>query len=227
MNHLSLIVKSHFKKRWKTIVCQVKAVNDIRNPKRGFLFDCEAARIEKLSQLVVELKQGNLVGDDIVLATVKDDVFILNTSKFITKQVFVVIDVSGRLKEPQVIDFSKQTVTFDTIDRQLTSQTCNQVVHLEVHDDWSLPTIFGYLIGYPILYYVQSNEETNNLGFVELTVIQIHHDNDLLFSFSVPKLIHDQDANVRMSLLTWLLPFRNDNNFEVKTFNATHSNVVL
>lgn len=209
------------------ITCQIKAVNDLENPKRGFLFDCGAVDVEMLRKLIQELKKVELVGKELIIALVQEDVFVLNTRKFVLNQNLVIVDISGSLKEPERVDLSVVAEMLNLVREQLTSQKQEEMVVLEVALNWCVPTIFGYLINYPVLYFIRPNEESNNLNFVELKVVQVYTEGKLLFSFSVPNQIYEKDLTVKESVSNWLAPFQNIEEFENKTFTATYPSVIL
>ena len=226
MDRLSSVVKSRFKKNWKQIVCQIVAVNDACNPKRGFLFDCGAGDVGKLTQLLQELKCESLINNKIVLVVVHEDIFILNPHKFEDEIPPVVVDVSGSLEVPRKFACDVVTSMFEEVKKQIRSSTAG-LIKLEIAENWSVPTIFGYLINYPVLYFLNPNDDANNLCSVELQVYQITSDDQTLISFSVPKAIIDQDEDVQQSITSWLLHFQSHADFKIKMFTATHPVVVL
>lgn len=230
MDRLSSIVKSRFGKHWRTISCQIRAVNDDSNPKRGFLFDCGALDVDKLIDLVRDLKNECLIAREVTVAVVKEDSFILNTQKFLSDSSGscpIVIDVSGCLKLPEKIISGSVAMMLDEIRGQLINNIEADVTLFKVNDDWCVPTIFGYLIGYPVLYCLRPGQDNNNLSFVELLVFQVLMQTEVLISFSIPKAIHDQDTQARDSIEHFLSHFQKSTDFEVKSFAATHSVVIL
>lgn len=230
MDRLSSVVKSRFKKHWRTITCQIRAVNDGSNPKRGFLFDCGALDVDKLVDLVGCLKKAGLIVREVTVAVVKEDFFILNTRKFLSDlsgSCPTVIDVSGSLKLPEKVISGSIAKMFDEIKSQLINNIEADVITLSLKDDWCVPTIFGYLIGYPVLYCLRSDQESNNLSFVELLVFQVLIQTEVLISFSIPKAIYEQDTQARDSTEHFLSHFQKGTDFEVKRFAATHPVVIL
>lgn len=233
MDRLSSVVKSRFRKHWRTISCQIRAVNDDGNPKRGFLFDCGTLDVEKLVDLVRRLKKDSLIAREVTVAVVKEDIFILNTRKFQSDMpgccpiVSIVINVSGSLKSPEKVNSGSVESIFNEITSQLINNIEADVITLNLDDNWSVPTIFGFLIGYPVLYCLQPEQEDNNLSFVELLVFQVLMQTEVLISFSIPKAIHDQDTQARDSIEHFLRHFQNGTDFEVKSFAATHPVVIL
>lgn len=226
MDRLCNIVRSHFRKHWKMIACQIEAVNDFKNLKRGFLFDCGAIDIERLKKLLGDLKREQLVCEYLAIVLVKDDGFILNVKKLYKKSP-VVVDVSGSLSLPVKIESHLTSEIFAEIEEQLALKSQEDVIRLVLHDDWSIPTIFGYLINYPAVYFLKPKEDSNNLSGITLKVIQIYAKDELLLSFSVPKSIYDVDADVQSTVTSWLSNFQNPEKFSIKTFCSVCATVVL
>lgn len=209
------------------IACQIQAVNDAANPKRAFLFDCGSADLKVLSKLIVKLKEQNQISKHIALVAVKEDIFILNKRKFLEESCHVVVDVSGSLVGPKRIDNSNDmNVMFMEIRKQIESFVEEMSV-LEVNEIWCVPTIFGYLINYPILYYQHPGDASNCLSFVELKAYQIKSSGQTLISFSVPSQIDEKDLKVQEVINNWLNSFRNSDKFHIETFSSNYATVVL
>lgn len=223
MERLCAVVREHFKKHWRMIASQIHAVNSDGNPKRGFLYDCGMINVDVLTKLIKKLKQESLIGKDIVVVSVREDIFILNTTKFHQESHHVVIDISGRLTKPTRMD--AMTDMFVRINEQLKALQGFAVVDLKLDETWCIPTIFGYLINYPILYYLQGDE--NCLSLVDLQVFQVTMKNEALVSFSTPSEIYQHDSSVKEVIDSWLQNFRSDDDFSVKSFIANYPTVVL
>lgn len=222
------IVRSRFRKHWRAIACQLHAVSDSQNIKRGFLFDCGAANIESLSDLVATLRTNNLIGEEISIVIVKDDIFILNIQKFYHENKHDVIDISGSLEKPIIIeDLTCITEMFRDIDKQLKSFAKNNSLKLEIKTDWCVPTIFGYLINYPVLYYLRPGEDDNCLSSIDLKVHQVISDNQTLISFSIPTEIYEENLNMQRNIETWLRSFQKSDEHFIKTFTANNPTVIL
>lgn len=224
MNRFIEIAKSFYRKHWKMIVCQIQAVDDVANIKRGFLFDCSSVDLKVLSRFLLKLKEENLISKDISLLEVKEDIFILNKRKFLKESFHVVIDVSGSLTYPKRLEDERDCdKMFIEIRRQIESS--DEVIStLEIDERWCVPTIFGYLINYPILYQC---DQHNNLSFVELKVFQIRSINQTLISFSVPSELYEKDSKIQEVIKDWLVCFQNKDKFQIETFSAEYPTVIL
>ena len=226
MDRLNWVVRSHFKKHWRTIACQIKAINDSDNPKRGFLYDCGAINVNNLMKLIRELKQENIICKDFLIATIQDDIFILNLRKFHLESSHVIVEISGSLKKPRIIE---ETASFAKMFLDINNQllSCeDEAIELKIIADWCVPTIFGYLINYPVLYY-HNDHNGNCLGTIDLKVHQVKTIEDTLISFSVPNEIFEQSMIVQKKILQWMQYFQTHENFSIKTFVANYPIVIL
>lgn len=227
MEGLCAVIKKSFKKHWRTIACQIYAVNNDENPKRGFLFDCGTPDVDALLDLVAGLKKNNLINNDIIIATVKEDVFILNTKKFHQKNSPILIDVSGRLDKPMILNFDDIEKMIKEIENQISNYDNDQLIELKIAHDWCIPTIFGYLINYPVLYYHLPDDDTNCLSLSDLKVYQVTTFNEILISFSIPKEVYERSKTVESLIDLWLSHFQHHDDYHVKTFIANYPTVIL
>jgi hypothetical protein len=219
------IIKSYFKKHWKTIALQIEVVNDIFNPKHAFLFDCCAVDVDKLNGMIEKLKSDEFISKEIKIVALKEDFFILNTKKFQHKTNHVIIDASGRLKKPEIKESLEVQEMLDDIRSQIIAKQDELMINLDMKETWSGPTIFGYLINYPILYFVDDDE--NCLSLIDLKVHQIKIKDEILISFSVPSEIHDNNLIVKQAISSWLSFFHKSDHFKIEIFDANHSSVIL
>lgn len=213
------------------IACQIYAVNRDENPKRGFLYDCGGVGdIGSLLKVLLAMKELSLVGKDILIALVKEDIFILNAKKFQRNAVddVIVVDVSGSLSAPRRIEVSIAFEgMFHSISEQLRVADKDKVLRMEIRDDWCVPMIFGHLIAYPILYYQNPAEDTNCIGLIDLVIHQVITKNETLISFSVPSLIYNSDKNIQETIDRFLHNFQHHDDHQIKTFTANNPTVVL
>lgn len=154
------------------------AVVDSRNATR--LMGSIAAN-ERVDRCADVLK----VGEDIFFTRLKP--LISNLTQAIDSKEFILIDVSGKLQEPRVLE--------DTIARRVMEQFRNIVDNLEqklndlqsskldeimtrchlvdlsglfLDEQWCIPSVFGFLLGYPVIYWCDNASEDNCLSLVPL-----------------------------------------------------------
>lgn len=227
MENICAIVRSLYKKHWKQIAYQIQTVNDPVSPKRGFLFDCGSVDVKTLAKLLVMLAEANEISKDVFLAAVKEDIFILNKRKFSEESSHIIVDVSGNLNAPrQIENFETFNGMFAEIRSQIDSNQ-EKFTQLKIEEGWCIPTIFGYLINYPILYYQSPNDDSNCLDFVELKVFQFKSKDQTIISFSVPIELYEQSTAIQESINDWQKNFRSNAEFRIETFSSKHATVIL
>lgn len=223
------IVKKYYKKHWRLISIQIAALIDATNPKRAFLFDCTRVDETKLSSLIANLRNENFVTNDITLVLAHSDYFIVNRAKFhetLTTSIF--IDISGECSSPRLLA-SSEAIQRNLVDIQkaILSHESDELLRLELDEAHSPPTIFGFLINYPILYYHQQAHEANCLSHKNLKVFHVTTCNQLLMSFSVPESLFNQCEHIRKSIETFLAHYEHSGEHVVESFIANYPDVVL
>lgn len=227
MDRLLPIIRSRFKKHWKAIACQIYAVNSEENSKRGFLFDLGKIDVPGMVDILGRLKKEGIIRRDLMIVKVKEDFFILNPSKFQSGGNEIVVDVSESLEKPRKIEDLREI-------RKMLEIVRNQILKLkeeeisvnvlEVPENVCIPTIFGYLINYPIIYYLNPQSDSNCLSLVDLTIHQVISYNEILVSFSIPSEIFSSDLSIQKTIKNFLSNFPNH---EIKTFTANYPTIVL
>lgn len=226
-NRMNELVRKHYRKHWRLICTQIAALVDGANPKRGFLFDCCGVDERELMSMMAKLRSEKFVRDDILLVLVGLDYFIVNKSKFrepLTQQILV--DISGN--SPEILESTELIQQkLSEIKNTILSHESADILRIEFNAAYSPPTIFGFLINYPILYHHQRAHEANCLSHINLKVFRVTTCNQLLMSFSVPETLYDQCENVRKSIATHLAYFERTGEHIVETFIANYPDIVL
>lgn len=153
------------------------------------------------------------------ICQVAGNVFVLNVEKTVDYLTLIysedfdrggskrVIDVSHSLPKPEFANeqtLPKLKGMLDTVLKQLINEKDfdSQVIKLQLKKDWNVTSLFGFLLGYPVVYWYESPEGQNGLSMVPLTVYKVYsvQDKELLmedkktcdenkhvvFSFSLP-----------------------------------------
>lgn len=116
------------------------------------------------------------VGEDILFA---DFNLLVNClKKSIEAEEFTLIDISGKLQEPRVLEnetakrVKKQCCKILEILQHESedSDRTTQLVDLSCYGDehWCVPSVFGFLLGYPVIYWCDQTSEQNCLSMVPL-----------------------------------------------------------
>lgn len=205
------------------ISLQIGAVNNLNVPKNGFLFDYGSADVEILKNLVDNLRLEKLVSDDIKIVTLEWEVFILNVKKFCSRCDLNIVNVSKDLEKPQIInDNSKIMKVLNEVVAKI-KESKDNIIELGSYGT-ICPTLFGFLINYPVLYYSDTDE--NCLSNVELKVFKILSSDHVLLSFSVPLEIFNINPKIQNDVKVFLENF-NLENYSIKIFNSTQCNIIL
>lgn len=223
-------------KQIRHISNQFQAVNDENLLKNSFLYDCGNVDVASIKQVVETLKNKCLISSDIRIVTLSQDIFILNIEKILCRENSskFVIDVSGSNDKPILVPHDKMNSfndMFEEIRKQLTllKSNNNEIIDLIIADDnWSVTSIFGYLINYPVLYYLPNSIDSNCLSNIDLKVFQIMLDDDIVISFSVPLDILNDNEIIQYHIAAYLKTYQNySNKYQIKSFIANHSHVNL
>lgn len=224
------IVKKYYRKHWKLISIQIEALSDVNNPKRGFLFDCTSVDETKLKSMMAHLRNEHFVANDIIIVLVNSDFFIVNKSKF-HEIIFtiILIDISGNLNEPKIHNSNDESTQkiLNNIKNVILNHENEDILKIEANDDDSPPTIFGFLINYPILYYHKHAHEENCLSHKNLKVFQVMACNQLLMSFSVPESLFNQCENIGKSIEAYLGYYENSEKYAVESFISNYPSIIL
>eukprot|EP00088_Acartia_fossae_P006052 TRINITY_DN12762_c0_g1_i6.p1 TRINITY_DN12762_c0_g1~~TRINITY_DN12762_c0_g1_i6.p1 ORF type:complete len:250 (+),score=24.81 TRINITY_DN12762_c0_g1_i6:590-1339(+) len=115
----------------------------------------------------------------------------------------IYLDISTNqhvIASQQIIDAYQgiiQNVKFNILNES------SDFVDLEPESDWNMCTIFGILLGYPVVYYFKIDQECSSLNNEDLLVVSLNHQNKPTISFSVPHKLYVQNAQVRNQLKNW------------------------
>ena len=201
-NQIKKHLGKHYARFTIKIACDVMLV-DV-GLRTSFLFDYGCISAEKMNNFVMDIKKEKLVMNDMTVIKVEDDVFICNTQSD-RKDIHErnIIDVSGHLQEPTLVDDGTCSKTLKTmgleIERcftQLQHNKRNSILELEFSEVVNRTAAFGYLLDYPVLYWYGIGCEENCLSMVPLrnikVIVQIAADDGykkehVAWSFSYPE----------------------------------------
>lgn len=226
---ISRCLESHIKyKKLKKLAhpmsLQIEAVNCVAVPKSAFLYDLSLMDADFLNLILTKLKNEKLISDDLKIVKLDDEIFILNINKLLSRSgLSHVVDASDNLEKPQILeDHSKLDEIIKTINQALEKNRDKDIIEIKLNS-FECPTIFGYLINYPALYYCAT--ENNCLNDKELIVFQVELKNDLLMSFSLPRDLYKD--KIRDDITAFLNKFSSIEHYNVKTFTTSQAHVIL
>jgi hypothetical protein len=222
---ISRLIGKKFRKFSFAMAIQIKVVNNPLTPKSSFLIDFGPRNVDLLKEILSELKTQKLIEDNLTIATLESEIFIINTKKVMERncESFHIIDISDEVSKPQLI--SDKLFFFESVEKikeKLSENRGSELIDLGSFG-FNSPTIFGFLINYPVLYFCKT--ENNCLSNRELKVFQIHDDeNHILISFSVPLEILNENQVICDDINKFLEGFQS---YQIKSFITSQENVIL
>lgn len=200
--------------------------------KLGYIWDLAyIVNHHQISELLVALREQNLLKNELIAFKLFDDIGFCNKYEVLKcggdrdslLQSYTFIDISARNERPIVL--AKSTELYNLL-FQMISEICSQFRATEnfveiVLDDskYCIPTAFGFLAGYPIVYWYENpnrqtaadtspqNSKTNCLNNVEnFNIYKVFNKELLLFQFSCPQNLIE-NSEVKRSLEDWLQGF--------------------
>ncbi|CAL1527665.1 unnamed protein product [Lymnaea stagnalis] len=225
-NALVRIFGKRAKNSWKSAVLDFKMVD--HGIKMTCLFDRWLVCAKEMIDFVTSLHNQGLIKNPIGVLAVGVDVIIYNEKSFqhtfsvnISSVLFV--DITSTLKQPTLINEGKVLKTKEVLIEFLSKVCPNDdrtmsVNNMEISEELNVPTLFGLLLGYPIVYwYDRSVGEDNCLTSHSLTLFQVKgylsnkdltkdssEQSHVIFSFSAPQnLFHLLTLKVRDWFFQW------------------------
>ena len=71
-----------------------------------------------------------------------------------------------------------------------------QVLRIDVNSSWNICTIFGFLLGFPVVYYFDIKNANNCLNNQDLIVYKVGVNNFSPISFSIPRILEPECKDV-------------------------------
>ena len=172
----------------------------LRNLKPGLLWDFGKVDIQKLIGLKC------LISDLLIL--------VLGVDIFITSKTAIVesltkmsdeppyfINISQTLNQPKPAssDVVRDQTSFISFVLSLISEATEHVVTVEMKSEWNLCSVFGILLGFPVVYYSEQ-EDGNCLAGVDLALYKVRTALCSPTSFSVPA---DLESKAAVQISGW------------------------
>ena len=161
---------------WMDLWCVINGI------KSAWLVDYLPLDVTKMRQLLEDSKSAGIFAiqeHSVAILMLNSDVLVVNTAiEFVATPPTMFIDVSVKLDKPVVMSecvWESVTCAIQAIHGAITdaAETCSEQLlvlpQLTLADDVNLSTIFGWLLGYPVVYWFDSNSSPNTLNHVSLT----------------------------------------------------------
>lgn len=163
--------------------------------KPSYLWDLPV-KINKsnIYNLVDTLKKQSILDSNVFVLLLCEEYFIINKRELenmltiLDKVAFV--DCSADLSNPVLIADSTRLIEMSRLFMEaILNHISQHLLTMEVEADWYPPTLFGLLLGYPVVYWASSCE--NNLSQQALLLCKLHYSSDNIcvedaYSFSAP-----------------------------------------
>lgn len=193
-----------------------------RSVKRAYLLDFGINSVDDLIKLLDDLVRSKCLKSQLNIYHMYMDVVIINPQCFqclqerqVGESSILIINVSSSLEKPEITCLNDCSVFTEIQEfvRKLPFNK-NSVSKFNINTlDMNLTTIFGFMLGYPFIYWFDKNSELNCLSMQPLRCFEVKWTMDIggvpntsenthtIFSFSVPECLVDE--NVKMKLEKW------------------------
>lgn len=212
--------------------------------KTGFLWDLgPTIDVARLTDILQALQIVDARTKSLCVVEIESDLILLNICEYWQQKFddIIYVNVTTQLSGPEIIDDRTYAVTiqpmFDNLREQMRPYKCDAntnhhndrwSVKLEIHETFCIPTIFGVMIGYPIVYWYDSRRSTDNcLGFVPLSVYTAITIDGLLVvgSLSCPERL--VSVRTTAAVAKWFQKMSTGQNLRLKTLSKSMETVNL
>ncbi len=165
--HLGKPVAKHHRKISLDILCVDVGI------KPAFLFDYACVTGKALENLLVNLRHDSLIGRNVqLLEIVKSGDFFICEPDFGHMILYYLgsvkfVDISSHLNRPQILSKEMEKSVRERFDEMcLTAVKRDGIAfhRIEFPENTNVTTMFGRLLGYPVIYWYHINEDTHEAG---------------------------------------------------------------
>lgn len=231
------IIKSHLTKKWNSsaltgLATQIFFVEC--GMKTGFIWDV-GPPIDSTSiiNIMSDLRQSKLVSHNLRILRIVDDFCILNVQSYsnINSNDVIFVNVTSTLLQPCICDLLDLTPLVTAFNQQINDFKNSEELFREVtiHNSFCIPTLFGLVAGFPIIYYYDPLvSDQNCLANISLRIHQVWFRNEtLLFSVSCPEKLIEENENIKRKIELWRDSFKSNDQLVFKILKETLSVVIL
>lgn len=161
--------------------------------KPSYLLDFGVKSLQSLANLVKDLNNNQLTESKLKAVQVGMDYLIVNPDLFRRTHsehtdFIKFVDISSNRKKAEVLDKSEAT------DNVISTCFCimtEESWDMTLADDINLTSVFGYLIGYPVVYWFDSDSlksagNSQDVQHTEVVGVRADGQTDVVYSFSYP-----------------------------------------
>ena len=161
---------------WMDLWCVINGIKSV------WLVDYLPLDVTIMIRLLEESKSAGVFTiqeHSVAILMLNSDVLVINTGIQLATSPAIFIDVSANLDKPKVVSeclWESVTSAIRAIREGLTDagKSCSKVLQLTLADDVNLSTVFGWLLGYPVVYWFDSDSFSNSSDHVSLRCL-VHY----------------------------------------------------
>ena len=215
-------------KKWRELSLTLYFLSKSLKP--GFLWDIGSVSTEKLLKLSFML-------EELLVIIIEQDYYVCSKKALakhldcLLDELPIIIDVSGDKTVPEILQDRKLSDIHNMIKnvKGQVEELQESVLVLQIQETWNISTLFGLLLGYPIVYYYNSGCTQNCLNNTNILVFRVGYQDVWPISFTVPAELYEQ---CRASIDNWKSKIEEkfleiDINIEVRCENACPAVVTL
>lgn len=229
--------KRSWQKWFREIATQIHCV--AAGLKTGFLWDLgPPIDVAQLTDILQALHVVDARTKSMCVVEIENDLILLNLCEYWQQKFddIIYVNVTTQLSKPEIIDDRTYGATiqpmFDNLQEQLRPYNCTTdnglSIKLDIHETFCIPTIFGVMIGYPIVYWYDSKQSADNcLSFVPLNVYTaIANDGSLIVgSLSCPEQL--VSVRITAAIAKWFQKMSAGQNLRLQTVSKSMNTVNL
>lgn len=194
------LITHHLGSKLKQRACEIKSNIQYVDfgLKPSYLLDFGVKSLQSLTNLVKDLNRNQLTESKLKAVEIGMDYLIVNPDLFLSTHVehgdFIkFVDISSNRKTVEVLDKSEAT---DNIISTCFSMVTKESWDMTQADDINLTSVFGYLIGYPVVYWFNSDGlksagNSQDVQHSEVLGVRADGQTAVVYSFSYPDSLSD------------------------------------
>ena len=212
---MDAVIKKHFPKlaKNKVDILRQNLISVSRGLRPAFLFDVCSFKQDQLQIFLRDILTILKESDMRVFTVNEMDTFIINpvtVLKYLENSctdsslvIFVDISLPGPSRIiKSVTEESNLLAMLQSTSKSIISSDSN----IDLENNWNGCTLYGTILGYPLVYYFSG--EKNCLSMVDLIKCQVYQNNVLMFSFSFPKCVINDDEATEEHYRKWKENFK-------------------
>lgn len=166
--------------------------------KPSYLLDFGVRSLQSLINLVKDLKSNQLTESNLKAVEIGMDYLIVNPDLFVSSHSELTnftkfVDISSNRKTAELLEKCKAT---DKVISTCICMVTKESWDMTRADDINLTSVFGYLIGYPVVYWFDSDSlnstgTSQDVQHTEVVGVRADGQTDVVYSFSYPDSLSD------------------------------------